>query len=211
MTGVVRIDAVIVGDEPVSWTTAGFDVVDAAVVVDGTAIECRGDESSPYWRLWADGDRLPDDIDGLTTETANDLRPPLAPPHPNHVIGIDHIVLASPDLDRTTDAFADLDVACRRIRDVPGNQAAMQQRFFRLGPVIIEVVGSAAPSGDGPLSIWGFAFTVSDIDAAAEHLGPACGEPKDAVQPGRRIATVRTRMVGISLPIALMTATATAS
>ena len=81
----------------------------------------------------------------------------------------------------------------------------MQQRFFRLGGVILELVGAAEPTGDGPMSIWGLACNVADIDAAAQRLGPACGAPKDAVQPGRRIATVRTRDLGISLPIALMT------
>jgi hypothetical protein len=33
----------------------------------------------------------------------------------------------------------------------------------------------------------------------------ACNPPKDAVQPGRRIATLRTRELGLSVPIAFMT------
>ncbi len=206
MTSIVRVDAIIVGDDPNSWVDAGFAVADSSSVVGATAIECRDDGSSPQWRLWADGEDLPGDFDGLPTETAVDARTAADVSHPNRVVEIDHIVLASPDLDRTTEAFASLGIECRRIREIPGSDPSMQQRFFRLGPVIIELVGSAEPAGDGPTSIWGLAFTVDDIDGAAAHLGAVCGAPKSAVQPGRRIATVRTRDLGISLPVALMTA-----
>jgi hypothetical protein len=77
------------------------------------------------------------------------------------------------------------------------------QRFFRLGEVILEVVGPVEPSGDGPAQFWGFAFTVADIDATAAHLGERVGRPKPAVQRGRRIATLRTQP-GVSVPVAFM-------
>lgn len=206
MTALVHVDAVIVGDDPEAWADAGFAVDDGSAVIGATAIECRSDDSSPRWRLWADDEDLSDDFDGLSTEVAIDARQVANVSHPNRVVEIDHLVLASPDLDRTTEAFASLGVECRRIREIPDSDPAMQQRFFRLGSVIIELVGSVEPTGDGPTSIWGLAFTVDDIDAAAAHLGPACGAPKAAVQPGRRIATVRTKDLGMSLPVALMTA-----
>lgn len=201
----IHLDAVIVGDDADAWWAAGFDVAAQAIRIGGTAIECTADGRVPSWRLWADGDPLPSDVDGIPTTAADLLRDPVPTDHPNRVVDIDHVVLQSPDLDRTTEAFERLGVECRRIREVPGAEPAMQQRFFRFGPVILELVGNAAPTGDGPASIWGFAFTVDDIDGAAAHLGAACGAPKDAVQPGRRIATVRTRDLGISLPVALMT------
>lgn len=208
----IRLDAVQVGDSPEAWAAAGFASTGGSIAVDATAIECTDDDRPPSWRLWADGGHLPSDVDGIATTIADAPREPTSPAHPdhpahpNHVVEIDHVVLASPDLDRTTEAFERLGVECRRIREIPGSDPAMQQRFFRFGPVILELVGTEAPTGDGPASIWGFAFTVDDIDAAAAHLGPACGAPKVAVQPGRRIATVRTRDLGISLPVALMTA-----
>ncbi|MDE0802458.1 MAG: VOC family protein [Acidimicrobiales bacterium] len=201
----IRLDAVQVGDDLAAWTSAGFESADGSIVVDATAIECTEDDRPPTWRLWADGAHLPSDIDGIATAVAETPREPTSAAHPNRVVEIDHVVLASPDLDRTTEAFERLGVECRRIREIPGSEPAMQQRFFRFGPVILELVGTAEPAGDGPASIWGFAFTVDDIDAAAAHLGAACGAPKVAVQPGRRIATVRTRDLGISLPVAFMT------
>jgi hypothetical protein len=43
-------------------------------------------------------------------------------------------------------------------------------------------------------------LVVADVDVPRPHVGPA----KDAVQPGRRIATVR-REAGLGVPVALMT------
>ena len=45
---------------------------------------------------------------------------------------------------------------------------------------------------------------MEDLEAAAAHLGEHVGRIKDAVQPGRRIATVRDS-AGLGLPVALMT------
>jgi hypothetical protein len=45
---------------------------------------------------------------------------------------------------------------------------------------------------------------VDQLDEAAAHLGPdVIGAPKSAVQPGRRIATVRSG-AGLGVPLALM-------
>jgi hypothetical protein len=44
----------------------------------------------------------------------------------------------------------------------------------------------------------------SDLDALAARLGDKLGPIRDAVQPGRRIATLR-REAGSSVPIAFMT------
>lgn len=200
----LRVAAIVVGDEPDDWEAAGFTVDGSRIDVGGVIVDCLGDGSRPRWRLHSEDD-LPDSIDGLATEQVDAAPSATGASHRNEVVDIDHVVLASPDLDRTTEAFGALGVDCRRVRDVPGSDPAMQQRFFRLGSVILELIGSAEATGDGPMSIWGLACNVADIDAAAERLGPACGAPKDAVQPGRRIATVRTRDLGISLPIALMT------
>ena len=46
---------------------------------------------------------------------------------------------------------------------------------------------------------------VDDLDAACDLIGPdRISPPKDAVQPGRRIATVRSD-AGLEIPVALMT------
>ncbi|MBV9662995.1 MAG: glyoxalase, partial [Actinobacteria bacterium] len=59
------------------------------------------------------------------------------------------------------------------------------------------------PTGDGPARFYGLAFTVADLDATAAYLGDRLRPAKDAVQPGRRIATL-DKSAGSSVAIAFM-------
>lgn len=199
----VWLDALVLGDEPEAWASAGFTVDGDEVAIGAVRIICTGDGGrADRWRLRAD-DELPRLVDGIET-TTTDRDPPATGVHPNGVLRFDHVVLRSPDLDRTTEALAALGLDLRRTRDVQLGDQAAQQRFFRLGEVILELVGPSEPTGDGPCRIWGFALVTDDIDASAAQLGDLCSPPKPAVQPGRRIATVRTRDLGIGPTIALM-------
>ena len=200
----VWLDALVTGDEPEAWAAAGFTVDGDEVVIGTVRILCTGDGAgSDRWRLRADDD-LPPSVDGIAT-TSTDQDPPSRATHANGVVAFDHVVLRSPDLDRTTTALAAIGLDLRRTRDVDLGEQSVQQRFFRMGEVILELVGPAEPAGDGPSRIWGYALVTDDIDASAAHLGDRCSAPKPAVQPGRRIATVRTRELGIGPTIALMT------
>ena len=62
----------------------------------------------------------------------------------------------------------------------------------------------AEPAPGAPATFWGLVFVVADLDAAGAVLGDRLGPARDAVQPGRRIATVR-REAGLGLPVALIT------
>jgi len=204
----VWLDALEVGDEEASWAAAGFHVEAGDVVIGAVRVRCLGDGSGhDRWRLRADdGDQVPASVDGIATSTVDpDGAPVVAPPHPNGVVAFDHVVLRSPDLDRTTGALGALGVGLRRTRTLGEGPEAFEQRFFRLGAAILELVGPATPAGDGPCTIWGYALVSEDLDASAAVLGDRCSAPKDAVQAGRRIATVRTRELGIGPTIALMT------
>jgi hypothetical protein len=119
--------------------------------------------------------------------------------HPNGSTLLDHIVVFTDDPDRTTLSYADLGLEARRVREI-GNGTT--QTFFRAGEVIIELVGPI-PNVTGE-RFWGLAMTVSDIDACAALLGDRLGPVKDAVQPGRRIATLRHEACGLTVPIAFM-------
>ena len=91
----------------------------------------------------------------------------------------------------------------------PTPAGAPRQAFFRLGAEILEVIqvpeeALAGMGGrDAPARFWGLALTVQDIDATAERLAPHAGEVRPAVQPGRRIVTLR-RSAGLAVPVALM-------
>jgi catechol 2,3-dioxygenase-like lactoylglutathione lyase family enzyme len=148
------------------------------------------------------------ELDGLPIAAAGaGTSGPDAGPHPNGVTRIDHIVAFTPDLDRTVAAGQALGLDLRRIRDEPAPAGSPRQAFFRLGELLLEV--AQAPPGsplrpDSPARFYGLAFLVEDIDATAASLGTLCSDPRDAVQPGRRIATVR-KQANLGLPVAFMT------
>jgi hypothetical protein len=199
---------IAVGDAPVDWSSVGFAVADDGTCAIGpTRLRLAGTAGGRGivgWTL-ADvddgGADLPADLDGLPT-AAGELPDPSAAPaaHPNRVVGLDHVVVMTPDLDRTTAALEAVGIAARRTREAGRGRL---QRFFRVGPTILELVGPVEPRGEGPARFWGLAFTVDDIDATAAHLAGRIGEPKDAVQQGRRIATLHAGDE-ISVPVAFM-------
>jgi hypothetical protein len=199
----------VVADPPEAWSRAGFAVgADAVVHVDGLRVRLVGRDGGRKRILsWAfEGIGPIDSLDGLPT---SQLDPPgdggVAPePHPNGVIGLDHVVIASPDDRRTTAALAAAGFEPRRTRETESYGAPMRQTFFRSGPVILELIGSPEPTGDGPAGFFGLAWTVTDLDASASLLGPGLGTRKDAVQPGRRIATLRHKDLGLSVATAFM-------
>lgn len=151
----------------------------------------------------ADGVR---DLDGVPVEPAD--RPPAEPTvgptaHPNHVVRFDHVVLTTPDLDRTAAALDAAGFDLRRRRDAERDGEEVHQLFYWAGEVILEVVLDPRGDPDRPASCWGLALTVDDLDATAELLGDLLSGPRDAVQHGRRIGSLR-REAGLSLPVAFM-------
>jgi hypothetical protein len=189
--------------DPAAWAAAGFEVVDGGCSVGGVQLEfVAGEGGIVDWGLTgvkAAG------IDGLPTRLAAD--PPAAGEdgaHPNAVSGIDHVVVMTPRLERTIEAFEEAGVELRRIREGETGMGRYRQAFFRLGRPILEVVEAADMDDGAPPRHWGITFTTEDIDAAAALLGERLGGVKDAVQPGRRIATVR-KEAGLGLPVALIT------
>jgi hypothetical protein len=106
-------------------------------------------------------------------------------------------VALTPDFDRTVGKLRTAGLDYRSSRDA-GN--GFRQAFFVLGPCLLELGGPA----EGDVRFWGLTLIVEDLDAAAERLGERLGRVKDAVQPGRRIATLRPE-AGLGVPVALMT------
>ena len=138
------------------------------------------------------------------------------PAHPNGVLAIDHIVAMSPAFERSVAALQAAGLDLRRVREEPTPAGAPRQAFFRLGREILELVQEpdevvrladrrSVGGPDRPARFWGLALLVEDLDRTVGLLGPHAGEPRAAVQPGRRIATVR-RSAGLAVPLALMSA-----
>jgi hypothetical protein len=109
----------------------------------------------------------------------------------------------SPDPDRTIEALGVHGIEPRRQRRTDQYGPPFTQTFFRLGRPILELIGPDAPAGSEPARFYGVAFTVEDLDATSALLGDRLGRVKNAVQPGRRIATLR-REAGAGIPLAFM-------
>jgi hypothetical protein len=195
----VRIELLTIGAIPDAWRCAGFAVGDDGTKVGTVRIDFTSGEGLMGWRLrGVDAS----DLDGLPVAPA-DSGGEASGPHPNGATHIDHLVVLTPDLERTTAALAESDIERRRVREVESEDGPLRQGFFRLGEVILEVVEHARIE-PGPARFWGITFAVADLDACAELLGDSLGSIRDAVQPGHRIATVRSS-AGLGLPVALIT------
>jgi hypothetical protein len=205
-TGEPKVEWLTVAGDADAWRSIGLTVTaDGLIPLVGTSIRIvpAAEDDSIGIVGWAlSGARDTTDIDGLATEVVAPATPVYAD-HPLGASGLDHVVVSTADLERTSGAIAAA-TGCelKRIREV----GSMRQGFHRIGRggLIVELV-ERPDLPAGPASFWGLVLIVADLDAAFELLGAdRISAPKDAVQPGRRIATIRGE-VGLGLPVALMT------
>lgn len=190
-----EVDELVLGDPPEAWERLGLTVVDGVAPVGGVRLRLGAEgEGLVGWRLR--GLEGAHDLDGLAA-CPSDAPPPEPVEHPVGAVAVDHVVALTPDLDRTTTRLVEAGLDLRRVREAGDG---FRQAFFVVGPCLLELGGPA----DGPVRFWGLTLAVEDLDRAAARLGDRLGPVRDAVQPGRRIATVR-REAGLGLPVALMT------
>ena len=192
-----ELAALQIADSPDLWRGLGFTVSEDGVVVVG-GVELWLDAAGHGITGWTlRRITLHHDIDGLPTGTTTD--PPLpATAHDNGALGIDHVVVTTPDFDRTSAALDDAGIALRRVRDSGG----FRQGFRRLGPAILEIV-EAPKMPVGPARFWGLVVVVADLVGVRARLAPHVSEIREAVQPGRHIATLSGN-AGLSPKIAFM-------
>jgi hypothetical protein len=200
-----ELRALTIADEPATWRRLGVAVGDdGRATVGGIVLELAGRAAGRGITGWSlsrvDAAR---ELDGLPTRAAGD-EPPDAGAHPNGAVAIDHVVVTTPDVERTFAALREAGLDLRRVREAEGAEGPLRQGFFRVGRALLEVAGPVAPTGAGPASFWGLVVVVADLDALAARLGGGLGTPRNAVQPGRRIATLRAS-AGASVAVAFMT------
>jgi len=192
----------VISAEPEAWRAVGF-TVDGDDVVRLGGINVRltgGNDGLTEWVLADAPDTSVEVIDGLRT-SHTDAPSQRETNHPNGVASIDHVVVYTPDLERTCAAIeAATGAQLRRVRET----ASLRQGFHRLGELIVEVV-TFPQIAQETATFWGLALNVDEIDALYERCGEAAmSAPKDAVQPGRRIASFR-ESAALGLPVAVMT------
>ena len=189
-----------VADPPDRWEALGFNVTDGSVDLGGIRVTL-GAKGHGITRWAIRGIAETEAIDGLPTAVAPPEATPSKPnpvPHPNGATGIDHVVIATPDFDRTAAALTKAGIPLKRIRDAGG----FLQGFRRLGPAILELV-EAKQAPPGPARFWGLVVIVTDLEALTDRLDDLLGDIKPAVQPGRHIATLR-REAGLTPRVAFM-------
>jgi hypothetical protein len=195
-----QLASVVVGGPPGPWEALGFTVVGGMIPFRNGAIEIG--DASPVPALRVSGadvatGGLSGDLDGVPL-----LAGPVPPmvDHANGAVELDHVVIRTPSLERTSAAVArTLGLPLKRIRE----RGTMRQGFHRFPErgCIVELVETGGVDQPG---LWGVVVIVDDIDAFVAGAGPdLVGAARDAVQPGRRIATVR-RDAGLPCPVAVM-------
>jgi hypothetical protein len=191
---VPSIDELEIADEPAAWSAAGFDVAAGLCRVARVRLRLVGKGARRGIVGWTLGEAASGEAAG---------------PHPNGAVRVDHVVMLSPNLDRTVGELESQGFDLRRRREAATPGGSTRQAFFRAGEPILEVVQapegtSVARDTDGPARLWGLAFVVEDMERTAAALGELLGRPREAVQPGRWIATLRPE-AGLGPAIAFMT------
>jgi hypothetical protein len=192
----VRLASVVVGGVAASWEVLGFTVVGGVIPLSNGAIELDGGAAGAVaLRVDGVGD-APADIDGVPVLSG---APVPAVEHPNGCHELDHVVIVTPSIDVTSAAIERaLGMPRRRIRETPSLRQAFH-RFDEHG-CIVELV--ERDDAEGPF-LWGLVVNTEDLPALVARAGDLVGEQRAAVQPGRRITTVRSA-AGLGCAVAFM-------
>lgn len=162
---------------PIPWDSLGFPPVPAL----GSTTLLDGDEPAWGWSDGAPAFAIPHVDPGVAGE-----------PVPGW--GVDHVVLLVPDLDAAKAAMEEIGRPARLSMEVRGRPAA----FFRVGPVL-EVIESPVRAA----AIYGVALVTEEplevLTLRWRSLGFDLSDPRPAIQPGRRIVTVRGLKAGLAV------------
>ncbi|HEY4451969.1 MAG TPA: VOC family protein [Solirubrobacteraceae bacterium] len=209
--GPPTIDELRIADDAGAWEALGFAIDGDTCLLGRVSVRFDGEDADRGIVGWSLRELASTELDGLPTTLSEREKPAPAGEHPNGVVAIDHVVAMSPAFERSVAALRDAGLDLRRIREEPTPAGAPRQAFFRLGEEILELVQepeeivARAGGPTRPAHFWGLALLVGDLDATVARMAPHAGEPRPAVQAGRRIATVR-RSAGLAVPLALMSA-----
>lgn len=206
-----------IADPPDLWRELGYAVDKTGVcLVGGIAHRLVGANPDQRglvrWGL-AGLDPETEMIDGIPSVAVeksavvhSDQSKPGSPPlHTNLVTSIDHLVIQTGSTPRTATALEAIGLERRGRSDSTSSGEQVHMTFFWIGATLLEIVGPPIPKPEAkPARLMGIAYVSSDLDRTATHLGDLCSAPKAAVQPGRRIAALRSA-AGSTMPMAFMT------
>jgi len=175
---------------------------------DPVEVVARDEPSGAYRRMWRSA--LPaDDTAGVRIELNQSLDEPGEDP-PSLPIGEasatasdgDHVVIMTPDPERAIALFRD-GLGIRMALDRSFEERQTRLIFFRLGGYTIEIGASLRSDPENAAKndrLWGLAYEVEDIDAAAKRIGEAgleISDFRDGNKPGTRVFTVKGAPLGV--------------
>ena len=199
-----RLVALHAGGQRSPWQSIGLTCDESTCRLSDVVVIFDGDSPGlTSWTLDIGRDEVIS-VDGIPTTlvSGSTSLSSVSPIGGQRIVGLDHVVVNTDDIDRTCAAITEtLGLDVRRERQL-GNGAV--QRFHKLDNTIIEVVTGPHISTPGA-SLWGMVVSVDDLFDLCEELGDdKTSPPKKATQPGRYISTIRSH-VGLGVPFALMT------
>src|SRR6478736_4672753 len=116
MTAPPTLDELHIAASPDTWEAAGFEVRDGVAEVGTVRLRLDGNGDRRGITSWSVRDSGSLELDGLET-SASDAPPAAGGVHPNGTVAIDHVVVITPDLDRTTQVLRDAGFDLRRVRE----------------------------------------------------------------------------------------------
>ena len=123
-----RVTALIVPGGPDAWEWAGFACVEAGFGAGD--VEVRFEPAVDRGLIWLEGPaqgRHPGADGAGAAARPGPVARELPVRHPNGVTGVDHIVVATPDPERTRAALEDEGLECRYTSTSVGGKRAVQQ------------------------------------------------------------------------------------
>ncbi len=210
------ISTLLIGDDAASWRLAGFSIEkDNELTFGKLKIKFLGKSNLRGCLGWELGGERSNEgpvrveVNQAVSSAGNNIS------HPNGVSSIDHIVMKVNSSAHAEEALGALGI--NKIRETINTEKKISYSFYRPGGLILEVV-AAIPSADGLTNetekpgsdglytnIWGITFVTRDIDHTHQYLKEITKPSWPAVQKNRRITTLDSKGIDISLRVAFIT------
>lgn len=178
-----------VGDDPSAWERLGFRINQRRCLVGRTEVVFSDGPTGIH--SWALRNSLPSQFGPIPTTFTENPAPEPSIVHPNGSVGFHHVVLMVPEFDKGKTALRNAGVQVEDGQPFGSPDKAMLRSAPKMGDIELELIGPKSEDQSRNWDLWGLVIAVSDIEATTEFVGDLLGRVKPAVQPHRRIATLR--------------------
>jgi len=190
-----------VGDDPSAWERLGFRINERRCLVGRTEVVFSDGPGGIH--SWVLRNSIRSEFGPIPTSFTENPVPEPSIVHPNGSVGFHHVVLMVPEFDRGKAALSNAGVQVEHGRPFGSPDKEMLPSAPKMGDIELELIGPESEDRSRTWELWGLVIAVSDIDATSELLGNLLGQVKPAVQPYRRIATLK-KEAGLGVAVAFL-------